>query len=43
MTRYDQFANLSDEEINKVDEALNLKGRIMRDDWVGQAKTLAEA
>ena len=43
VTRYDQFANLSDEEINKVDEALNLKGRIMRDDWVGQAKTLAEA
>jgi small subunit ribosomal protein S2 len=42
VTRYDQFANLSDDEISRVDEALNLKGRIMRDDWIGQAKALAE-
>ena len=30
-----------DEDIEKVDEALNFKGRIARDDWVGQAKALA--
>ena len=41
VTRYDQIAGLSDEEIGKVDDALNYKGRITRDDWVGQAKALA--
>ena len=41
ITRFDQVANFSDEEIAKIDEALNFKGRIMRDDWIGQAKTLA--
>ena len=41
ITRFDQVANFSDEEIAKVDDALNFKGRILRDDWIGQAKTLA--
>ena len=41
ITRFDQVANFSDEDIAKVDDALNFKGRIMRDDWIGQAKTLA--
>jgi predicted flap endonuclease-1-like 5' DNA nuclease len=41
VTRYDQIAAFTDEEIEKVDEALNTKGRIAGDDWVGQAKTLA--
>ncbi len=41
ITRFDQVANFSDEDIAKIDEALNFKGRIMRDDWIGQAKTLA--
>ncbi len=41
VTRFDQVANFSDEDIAKVDDALNFKGRIMRDDWIGQAKTLA--
>ncbi len=41
ITRFDQVANFSDEEIEKIDSALNFKGRISRDDWVGQAKSLA--
>jgi small subunit ribosomal protein S2 len=41
LTRYDQIASLTDEEVAKVDDALNYKGRISRDDWVGQARALA--
>ncbi len=41
ITRFDQVANFSDEDIAKIDDALNFKGRILRDDWIGQAKTLA--
>jgi small subunit ribosomal protein S2 len=41
VTRFDQVANFSDEDVAKIDDALNFKGRIMRDDWIGQAKTLA--
>jgi small subunit ribosomal protein S2 len=41
VTRYDQIAAFTDEEIEKVDAALATKGRIAGDDWVGQAKTLA--
>ncbi|MEP5515172.1 MAG: 30S ribosomal protein S2 [Bauldia litoralis] len=40
ITKLDQVANFTDEEIEKVDDALNFKGRIQRDDWIGQAKTL---
>ena len=40
VTRLDQIANFSDEEVEKVDDALNFKGRISRDDWIGQAKAL---
>ncbi|MCP4380450.1 MAG: 30S ribosomal protein S2, partial [Hyphomicrobiales bacterium] len=40
ITKLDQVANFSDEEIEKVDNALDFKGRIQRDDWIGQAKTL---
>jgi len=40
VTKLAQIANLSDEDIEKIDEALNFKGRITRDDWVGQAKSL---
>ncbi len=40
VTRYEQIANFSDEEIEKVNSALNFKGRIQRDDWVGQGKAL---
>jgi small subunit ribosomal protein S2 len=41
VTRFDQIAGFSDEDVEKIDQALNIKGRIQRDDWVGQAKTLA--
>ena len=41
--RVEQVANLSDEDIANVDEALNLKGAIEKQDWTGQAqKLLAE-
>jgi small subunit ribosomal protein S2 len=43
VTRYDQIAAFSDEEAEKVDAALNYKGRVTSDDWIGQAKTLATA
>jgi large subunit ribosomal protein L19 len=42
--KYEQIANFSDDDIARLDEALNLGGRIERDDWVGQARALmAEA
>ena len=42
ITTYEQVAGLSKEEIGKVDDALSFKGRIERDDWLTQAKTLAD-
>jgi small subunit ribosomal protein S2 len=41
VTRYDQIAAFTDEDVEKVDTAINYKGRVTRDDWVGQAKELA--
>ena len=42
--KYEQIANFADEDIARLDDALNLGGRIERDDWVGKARTLmAEA
>ncbi|MCB1549269.1 MAG: methyltransferase domain-containing protein, partial [Hyphomicrobiaceae bacterium] len=42
--KFDQIANFSDEDIANVDEALGLKGRIERDNWVRQAQDMmAEA
>ncbi|MGH1417395.1 MAG: NADH-quinone oxidoreductase subunit NuoE [Hyphomicrobiaceae bacterium] len=38
---YDQIAGWSAEAIAWVDDNLKFKGRIERDDWIGQAKTLA--
>jgi large subunit ribosomal protein L19 len=38
--RFDQIAGFSDEDIANVDDVLNLKGRIEKDDWIGQARTL---
>jgi small subunit ribosomal protein S2 len=40
IARYEQIGNLTAEEIEKIDTELNLKGRIDRDDWVGQARAL---
>ena len=41
ITKFAQVAGFTAEEIAKIDDALNFKGRIERDDWVGQAKALA--
>lgn len=40
VTKIEQIANFTDEDVEKVDAALNARGRIQRDDWVGQAKAL---
>lgn len=37
---YWQIAELKADEIAKIDDALNFKGRIERDDWLGQAEKL---
>lgn len=39
--RYAQIAALTPEEVAWVDERLTFKGRIEREDWIGQAKALA--
>ena len=39
---FDQVAALKKKDIAWVDERLRFKGRIERDDWVGQAKKLAK-
>lgn len=42
--KLEQIANLSDDDIAHLDETLKLDGRIEKDDWIGQARTLlAEA
>lgn len=38
--KVEQIANLSDEDIANIDETLNLKGAIEKQDWVGQAQRL---
>ena len=38
ITTFQQIADFTPEEIARVDEELNFKGRIERDDWVNQAK-----
>lgn len=43
VTQYAQIAAFTKADIDKLDEALSFKGRIERDDWLGQAKTLSEA
>jgi small subunit ribosomal protein S2 len=43
ITRFDQIAAFTTEDLAKVDELLNFKGRAERDDWVGQARGLAGA
>lgn len=41
VTKFEQVAAFKKDDIERLDEALNFKGRIERDDWVGQAKKLA--
>lgn len=43
ITRFDQIAAFSAEDVARVDDRLNFKGRIDRDDWIGQAAALAKA
>jgi large subunit ribosomal protein L19 len=38
VTKFDQIANFSDDDIANVDEALSLGGRIEKEDWVRQAQ-----
>jgi NADH-quinone oxidoreductase subunit E len=38
---YDQIANWSAENIRWIDNYLNFKGRVERENWVGQAKILS--
>ncbi len=42
ITQYQQIAGFSADDIERVDAVLNFKGRIEREDWVSQAKALAE-
>ena len=42
VTQFAQIAAFSEEDVAKVDETLNFKGRIDRDDWISQAKALGE-
>jgi NADH-quinone oxidoreductase subunit E len=41
VTRYDQLARFSADELSRIDAALNLRGRVARDNWSGQAEALA--
>jgi len=40
ITSLSQVAAWSEEDVARIDAELDLKGRIQRDDWVGQAKNL---
>lgn len=40
LVKIEQVANLSDDDIANVDEALKLDGRIEKQDWTGQAQKL---
>jgi large subunit ribosomal protein L19 len=40
VTKIEQIANFTDEEIAQLEEAIKLKDRIEREDWTGQAKNL---
>ena len=40
VTKFEQIAAFTDDDIAKVDERLDFKGRIEREDWVGQAVAL---
>ena len=42
ITKFRQIAGFSKDDIAKVDEVLNFKGRIEREDWLGQAAKLAK-
>jgi large subunit ribosomal protein L19 len=41
LIKFEQIANLTDDEIAQVDDALKLGGRFEKEDWAGQALKLA--
>ncbi len=41
--KFEQIANFSDEDIGNVEAALSIDGRIEKQDWIGQARTLLTA
>ncbi len=41
VTRYEQIAKWTKADIEKADKKLNFKGRIKRENWISQARTLA--
>ena len=40
VTRFSQIAARTDADVARVDDQLQFRGRIERDDWIGQAKAL---
>lgn len=40
---FDQIANLSPAEVERISEELKFPGRIEREDWIGQAKALSKS
>ncbi|MCC5995676.1 MAG: hypothetical protein JJU18_04825 [Oceanicaulis sp.] len=40
ITRYAQIADWSEADVARFDALLNARGRITRDDWIGQARKL---
>ena len=38
---FDQIANFTEDEIKWIEKAISFPGRVMRDDWIGQAKILS--
>ena len=42
ITTFQQIADFTADDIARIDEELNFKGRIERDDWVKQAKEFLE-
>ncbi len=43
IVKFEQIVNFSDDDLTKVDEILNFKGRIEREKWVEQARDLMAA
>jgi len=41
VTRYEQIAAWEEADVARFDRELNARGRVVRDDWVGQARALA--
>lgn len=41
--KFEQVANFSDEDIANVEGALNIDGRVEKQDWIGQARALLTA